>query len=167
MADGTALRDFPWGRDNNEFCQGHQCWIGQSDIAITSTTTKNPPEHKLLSGRAVPHIGHEGINTPDTWRNDLSRSFKGPNFWHFATDLHGKRLITDSGPRDNGGSVWIFDLPDQEEEPLSNGRKIANPGSSWQKETHIHPFLSPDGKSGFFNSDESGILQTYMVRGWA
>ncbi len=31
----------------------------------------------------------------------------------------------------------------------------------------IHPFLSPDGQSGFFNSDESGILQAYMVRGWS
>ena len=34
------------------------------------------------------------------------------------------------------------------------------------KDTHIHPFLSPDGVSGFFNSDESGVLQAYMVRGW-
>jgi len=25
--------------------------------------------------------------------------------------------------------------------------------------------LSPDGTLGFFNSDESGILQAYMLRG--
>jgi hypothetical protein len=29
----------------------------------------------------------------------------------------------------------------------------------------MHPFLSPDGKSAFFNSDESGTLQAYMIRG--
>ena len=60
----------------------------------------------------------------------------------------------------------MFDLPEEEEGALANARKIANPGSSWQKDTHIHPFLSPDGRSGFFNSDESGLLQAYMVRGW-
>jgi len=31
--------------------------------------------------------------------------------------------------------------------------------------SHLHPFLSPDGTMAFFNSDESGILQAYMIRG--
>lgn len=35
-------------------------------------------------------------------------------------------------------------------------------GPSW---CNTHPFLSPDGRMGFFNSDESGILQAYMIRG--
>ena len=165
--DGTALRDFPWGRDGNEFCQGHQCWQGQSDIAITSTSTREPAERQLISGRAASHIGDEGINTPGGWRNDLSRSFDTPDFCHFATDIDGTRLITDAGPIDAGGAVWLFDLPEEEEGALANARKVADPGSSWQKNTHIHPFLSPDGQSGFFNSDESGILQAYMVRGWS
>ncbi len=165
--DGTALRDFPWGRDGNEFCQGHQCWQGQSDIAITSTSTREPAERQLISGRAADHIGDEGINTPGGWRNDLSRSFDAPDFCHFATDINGKRLITDAGPIDAGGAVWLFDLPEEDKGALANARKVADPGSSWQKHTHIHPFLSPDGRSGFFNSDESGILQAYMVRGWS
>ena len=37
--------------------------------------------------------------------------------------------------------------------------------SSGNEEAHIHPFLSPDGKLAFFNSDKSGVLQAYMVRG--
>ena len=111
--DGTDLRDFPWGRDGNEFCQGHQCWQGKSDIAITSTSTREPDERQLISGRAVAHVGDEGINTPDGWRNDLSRSFDGPDFWHFATDRDGTRLITDAGPKDGGGAVWLFDLPEK------------------------------------------------------
>jgi hypothetical protein len=165
--DGTNFRNFPWGRNDNEFCQGHQCWIGQSNTAITSTTTDEPNEHQLIAGRSAPHSGHDGINTPEGWRMNFSRSFKDPHFWHFATDIQGKWLITDSGPRDEGGSVWVFDLPEEEDGSLQNPCKVANPGSSWTKDSHIHPFLSPDGKSGFFNSDESGILQAYMVRGWA
>ena len=140
---------------------------GQSDIAITSTSTREPAERQLIAGRAADHIGDEGINTPGGWRNDLSRSFDAPDFCHFATDIDGKRLITDAGPIDAGGAVWLFDLPEEEEDALANARKVADPGSSWQKHTHIHPFLSPDGQSGFFNSDENGILQAYMVRGWS
>lgn len=165
--DGTSLRDFPWGRDGNEFCQGHQCWQGRSDVAITSTSTREPDERQLISGRAVAHAGHHGNGTPDGWRNDLSRSFDAPDFCHFATDASGRRLITDAGPRDGGGAVWLFDLPGVDNGALSNARRVANPGSSWRKDTHIHPFLAPDGSSGFFNSDESGVLQAYMVRGWS
>lgn len=50
-------------------------------------------------------------------------------------------------------------------DPLRNVRYLLGPKSSCQKEAHIHPFLSPDGSLAFFNSDESGILQAYMLRG--
>ena len=42
--------------------------------------------------------------------------------------------------------------------------RLLDSGSTWQKDSHTHPFLSPDGKTGFFNSDESGVLQAYMIR---
>ena len=164
--DGTNLRDLPWGRDGNEFCQGHQCWIGRSDWAITSTSTREPRSAQLIAGRAAPHVGHRGINTPGGRRNDLSRTFPHPDFSHFATDIAGRQLISDAGPRDRGGSIYLADLPTDEAAPLENTTFLLNPRSSWQKDTHIHPFLSPDGSTGFFNSDESGVLQAYMVRGW-
>ena len=40
--DGTNLRDLPWGRDGNEFCQGHQCWIGADERALTSISMREP-----------------------------------------------------------------------------------------------------------------------------
>ncbi len=51
------------------------------------------------------------------------------------------------------------------EAALENWRYLLTPRSTCRKDTHIHPFLSPDGTMGFFNSDESGLLQAYMVRG--
>jgi hypothetical protein len=164
--DGTHLRDMPWGRDGNEFCQGHQCWWGRSRRAITSTGTRQPPEWQLIEGLAAPYGEHLGINTPGGIRNDLSRSFPNPLFSHFATDIDGRRLITDAGPRDQGGAIYLADLPEREGGALENVTFLLGPRSSWQKGAHIHPFLSPDGSTGFFNSDESGILQAYMVRGW-
>ncbi len=164
--DGTDFRNLPWGRDGNEFCQGHQCWIGTSNWAITGTSTRDVGEAQLIAGLPAAHAGHIGINTPGAVRNDLSRDFDGPNFYHFATDIAAKRFITDSGPQDGGGGLWLADLGDPRSDPLTNWTYLLNPRCSWGKNCHIHPFLSPDGTMGFFNSDESGMLQAYMVRGF-
>lgn len=165
--DGTNFRNLPWGRDGNEACQGHQCWIGRSEWAITSTGTRQPPEAQLIAGLPAPYAGHVGIATPGGQRNDLSRDFDGPNFFHFATDIAGRKFITDSGPHNAGGGLWVADLGDPATDPLQNWTYLLNPRNSWTKEAHIHPFLSPDGTVGFFNSDESGTRQAFMVRGFA
>ncbi len=164
--DGSDFRDMPWGRDGNEFCQGHQCWRGRSNRAITSTGTRQPAEAQLIEGLAIAHGRHLGIATPGGVRNDLSRCVTSPDFHHFATDLAGDRLITDSGPKEAGGGLHLARLPKSESGAMEDTRYLLTPGSSWQKGTHIHPFLSPDGQTGFLNSDESGVLQAYVVRGW-
>jgi hypothetical protein len=164
--DGTGLRDMPWGRDGNEYCQGHQCWIGRSERAITSTGTQNPPEQQLIEGLAAQSAAHLGLKAPGARRSHLSRTFTKPNFFHFATDIAGRKLITDSGPHDGGGGLWVADLPAEHGGALENWTYLLNPRCTWRKGVHIHPFLSPDGRLGFFNSDESGLLQAYMVRGF-
>jgi hypothetical protein len=163
--DGTNFRNMPWGRDGNEFCQGHQCWRGRSAWAITSTGTQRPSEAQLIEGRAAPHAGHAGIKTPGGVRNDLSREFPNPHFYHFATDIAGKRLITDAAPFNEGGRIYLAEFGEAGKDALRNWTYLLNPKSSCTKNAHIHPFLSPDGTMGFFNSDESGILQAYMIRG--
>jgi len=165
LEDGTDLRDMPWGRDGNEFCQGHQCWIGRTERAITSTGTQAPPEQQLIEGLEAPHAGHVGIATAGGSRSHLSRSFSKPDFYHFATDIAGRRFITDSGPHDRGGGLWVADLPAGFGGALENWKFLLKPRCSWKKDVHAHPFLSPDGRIGFFNSDETGILQAYTVRG--
>ncbi len=163
--DGSDFRDMPWGRDGNEACQGHQCWRGESTWAITSTGTRNPPEQQLIEGLAVEHADHAGLASPGGRRNDMSRGYSGPNFFHFATDRAGRRLVTDTSAADQGGRVLIADIGKAGEDALSSWTGLANAGSSWSKDAHIHPFLSPDGTSAFFNSDESGVLQAYMITG--
>ncbi|UCH35066.1 MAG: PD40 domain-containing protein [Armatimonadota bacterium] len=163
--DGTDFRNLPWGRDGNEFCQGHQCWRGCSHWAITSTSTRRPPEAQLIEGLVAPHAGHVGIATPGGVRNDLSRDSPQPSFCHFATDIAGARLITDAGPQEDGGRIFVAKFGEPGSDALADWTHLLNPRSSWQKQAHVHPFLSPNGSLGFFNSDESGILQAYMIRG--
>ncbi len=162
--DGSDFRDLPWGRDGNEFCQGHQCWRGTSPWAITSTSTSNPAAQQLIESRPVAHTGHIGRTAPGAIRNHLSRSFPQPCFYHFATDIAGHKLVTDTGPNDQGGRILYAEFGAEGHDALSCWTPLAHPRSSWSKEAHIHPFLSPDGTKAFFNSDESGVLRAYMIR---
>jgi hypothetical protein len=162
--DGTDFRNMPWGRDGNEFCQGHQCWRGRSTWAITSTSTRDVEEQQLIESQPVAFADHIGLRSPDGVRNHLSRSFTKPNFYHFGTDIEGRRFITDAGPRDGGGRIFYGKLGQAGEDPL-DWTYLLSPRSSWDKGAHIHPFLSPDGQIGFFNSDESGTLQAYAIVG--
>ncbi len=163
--DGTDFRDLPWGRDGNEFCQGHQCWRGTTSWAITSTGTREPAEHQLIESKAVPYANHIGTASPGGIRNHLSRDYPKPSFCHFATDADGRRLVTDSSDAEDGRRLFVADLNRPGSDALSSWTCIARPNSSWSKNSHVHPFLAPDGNMAFFNSDESGILQAYMVRG--
>ena len=163
--DGQDFRNMPWGRDDNEFCQGHQCWRGRSDWAITSTSTMDVTECQLIEAKAVPHIDHNGRRVADAQRNDMSREFDKPDFYHFATDIDGRRFVTDCGPGGVDGSIYYAALGEAGSEPLQDMTYLCSPRSTWLKGAHVHPFLSPDGRLAFFNSDESGILQSYMIRG--
>ncbi len=165
--DGTNFRTMPCGRDKKrETCQGHQCWRGQETTAVIGTWSPNPGHEsklELIEAEALPDQGHLGMETPGGWRNNLSRSFyPNPRFCHFATDIAGKRLISDS-PTYRQWLLYTAEWGAGKDEPLQNWRLILNMQSS--KRAHPHPFLSPDGKTGFFNSDESGIMRPYMVTG--
>jgi len=163
--DGTNFRDLPWGRDGNEYCQGHQCWRGRTGWAITSTQVRKSAEAQLIESLPVPAGGHIGLNTPGGVRNNLSRTFPDPHFHHFATDIAGERFITDAEPFTPEGRIMFARLGEPGRDPLGDWTCIARPRSSGQKSAHLHPFLSPDGTMAFFNSDESGRCQAYMVRG--
>jgi len=163
--DGTDFRNLPWGRDGNEFCQGHQCWRGASTSAITSTSVRDSRHCELIQGAPAPFAGHVGLATPGGQRTNLSRVFPKPAFHHFATDIAGDRLITDA----RIGNTWLLytaQCGPASGDPLKNWQYILDSRTDCTKKgAHIHPFLSPDGTKGFFNSEESGLLQAYMVTG--
>jgi hypothetical protein len=162
--DGTNVRTMPWGRDGNEKCQGHQCWRGRTGWAITSTMRHRPYCYETIESLPVAEAGHLGACVPGGLRNVLSREFAKPYFYHFATDRAGDRLIADAAPFDQGGALYVgdFGAPGKD---AARFTWLLNPRASGKKESQIHPFLSPDGTMAFFNSDESGLLQAYMVKG--
>lgn len=173
--DGSNLRDMPWGRDGDEVNQGHQCWRGDSHIAITSNVVHRPNLPKdfwhycqLIEGAPAAHAGHQGKLTPGGRRNDLTRDFTLPRFDHFATNLAGTRIISDYGIQQKGGDLYIAELGTPLVDPCRNWQYLLNAKSDiWNLKglAHTHPFLSPDGKRAFFNSTESGKCEAYMITG--
>jgi hypothetical protein len=163
--DGTRMRSFPCGRDGNERCHGHQCWRGRSTFGILGTDTKEPAARHLIECEAVPSEAHEGLRTPGGARNDLSRAEGFPRSAHFGVDIDGTRLLTDSAPYDAGCSLVLAELGAPGKDAFPRWTWLFSPRCTFAKESHVHPFLSPDGTTGFFNSDESGMPQAYMVRG--
>lgn len=161
--DGTHLRDLSWGRDGVEFCEGHQCWRGTSDWAITSVGFKE--EARLIESKPVASCDHAGLKSAGGIRNQLSREFPAPRFHHFAVDRAGKWLITDYEKTTDAARLYLARLGKPGEDPLTKFRCLARPRPSGSKQAHMHPFLSPDGRMAFFNSDESGVLQAFMIRG--
>lgn len=165
--DGTNFRTMPCGRARaREACQGHQCWRGRSTSAVIGTSSPGQPGQKgkleLIETRAVRNDGHLGMAAPGAWRNNLSRSFSNPRFSHFGVDIAGERILSDSPV----GGRWLLHCAkwaEAEGDPLEDWRFLLDSHSS--KNVHPHPFLSPDGDLGFFNSDESGIIQSYMLTG--
>lgn len=176
--DGSNLRTLPWGRDGQEYCMGHQCWRGRSSWAITSTITHLPtPENpgrtecQLIESKAVPDEGHIGRNHRYGLRNELTREFDNPQFYHFATDIGGDLLLCDYWHPDGHQKhaegrqlLYLGFLSTPGIAPAKKFTYLLNTGAASARATHAHPFLSPDGKYGFFNSDESGTPQAYMIR---
>ncbi len=84
--DGTQFRNMPWGRDGNEFCQGHHALAGADHLGDHEHRHAQTAGSPIDRRAAAPHAGHVGIATPGGVRNDLSRGFTNPEFYHFATD---------------------------------------------------------------------------------
>lgn len=175
--DGQYFRTLPGGRTMQERITGHQCWRGRSEWVVASTTVGDPKliDEKrcpigLLETRAVPFQNHEGKNeSPDAHRHFITRDFEPPHFNHFATDLYGTRLISDYRSSWNPDApmkdaLYLMELGTPGEEAARKITFLLNPMSSWKPSAHVHPFLSPDGKTAFFNSDESGVTQAYVIR---
>ena len=52
------------------------------------------------------------------------------------------------------------------ENPELKAQYLLNTKTSGNNPAHPHPFFSPDTRMIFFNSDESGQTQIYMVTGY-
>lgn len=186
--DGTHLRDLPFGRSATEMALGHQCWVGRSNWIIVQckqwaqphfinnvpSPFQNPVPDigvYLFAAQPMERFDHLGVNTPDMHRLPLCTHAPDNWFGHFGGDIEGRRIIVDAmNPERQLSRLYLIRLGnlDQGETPGPDDWKLlgdcltGNKGPNYGIE-HSHPFLSPDGRYAFFNSNVSGILRPYVA----
>ena len=175
--DGTNWRDIPIGRDGISFCQGHQAWRGRMGSCISSMSVRGEPhkgEAPILIALPVPTdetTSHLGFAVPGGKYTDITRNIDRPGFHHFGLDDSGMYLTSDfyrtdkkTGKRNINlviGTISPGENPELKMQYLLN-TKTSGKGQP----AHVHPFFSPDTRTVFFNSDESGLPQIYMAAGY-
>ncbi len=179
--DGTGFVDTAFGRSEYEQCQGHQCWRGRGDTILSTVgrfdhrmpmgadLQPGPFQEWVIEGTIGTSDKDLGLLTPGGRRKLLHEGFPGgpPRFFHFATDISGNRMVIDYNPDpERGMDLYVADLGEPLAGPVKKWHRILDTRTRfWKDKGHPHPFLSPDGKTMFFNSSESGIMQAYMVTG--
>ena len=171
--DGSNFRCYAFGRDGVERCQGHQAWRGEQMSVVASVAIDGEERYPLLEGkpvRAEPGTMHHGRLIPGATRNRISRSMEREDSCHFGFDPTGTKFVSDTyGYRGRHAEcvIYVGVLPDEPDAALRT-RYLLHPRSSFgrSQHTHPHPFQSPDGNVVLFNSDESGLPQTYAVEGF-
>jgi len=186
--DGSHLRDLPFGRSATEMALGHQCWVGRSNWIIVQckqwaqphfinnvpSPFQNPVPDigvYLFAAQPMERMDHLGVNTPDVHRLPLCNHAPDNWFGHFGGDIEGRRFIVDAmNPERQLSRLYLFRLGnlDQGETPGPDDWKLlgdcltSNKGPNYGIE-HSHPFLSPDSRYAFFNSNVSGVLRPYVA----
>ncbi len=174
--DGTHWHDFPFGRDGEEACIGHQVWRGD-DGEVASVMLQNRDNsygwadgtrQHVVSGKPVPadpRTAHCGRVGRDACRRELSRPEDSPRLCHLAVDRSGLRFVFDTFPVWTEGRagmcIYIGEGRDFGE-PLAF-RYLFNSGALLKNDGHAHPILSPDGRALFFASNYFGTRQAYMA----
>ena len=174
--DGTNWRDVPIGRDGISFCQGHQAWRGRTGSVLSSMTIrsgKRRGQSPILLALPIPTdetTSHLGFNVPDGKYIDITRNIDYPDFDHFCSDISGMHLVSDTYSIDKKTKERIMKLVigtlNPGENPELKAQYLLNTKTSGNNPAHPHPFFSPDTRMIFFNSDESGQTQIYMVTGY-
>lgn len=161
--DGTNLRVLPCG-DGHEVNHGHQEWRGRMTSVIVGVDHRFPGAawtRPCIEAQPLPAADRTQRSPrllPDAagHRNDITRDISGVAFGHTAFDMSGTRFVGDwrlhhAGP---AAELYLGHLPARRGAAL-RVRYLLRPQSSYGRcqSTHPHPFLSPDGKRAFFNSD--------------
>ncbi|MBE6561728.1 MAG: oligogalacturonide lyase [Ruminococcaceae bacterium] len=159
----TFCHEGPWALVD------HRLWLGRI------STGKIIKLHPCEAGENIGHeywfadgqwIGYHGIKgdrkqlgrvSPDG-KTDLAYAFPFQTGHIFSRDEH---LVVGDGTRDGKYlRLWRL-IGDGYEQPRA---LCAHNCSCKRQRAHVHPALTPDGKSVLYTSDETGYEQVYLVR---
>ena len=117
------------------------------------------------------NTSHKGADIPGGKYVDITRNIDEPDCWHLSPDISGMHIVSDTRTIDKATNERIVRLVigtlSPGENPELKVKYLLNTKTSGNGQpAHPHPFFSPDTRMVFFNSDESGLPQVYMVTGY-
>jgi hypothetical protein len=136
------------GFDMLERIQGHQCWVGNENIVITTMHRRKSIDSEWIQDQIVV------ISVEDNLPIVIS---EGPGFTHIHTDPEGRFWISDCN---KSGDIYIGSIETGKFKLVSQSRSSF--GSA--QETHPHPFFIGNKNTVGWNSDCTGIPQIYFTK---
>jgi hypothetical protein len=147
-AHGASRRDFPVAAPHTVGTTGHECWIGTGEsVLVTLTGAYNDGTR---SGNVL-EVCHQWekprvvFDTPHTW-NHISVSRCGRFFVADSYQLPGVAILV--GSIATGRTQVLFE---------------AHTSGGGPQYSHAHPYFTSDAGYVVFNSDRTGISQTYLA----
>jgi len=175
--DGTNFRKVPCG-GGIETVHGHQEWRGDGStilVGVDHRPADRPHSRPMIEATPLPADPSDPtppIELPgaESARNEITRNYERPAFGHSAIDITGRLFVGDDrlsdGPAED--TRIFIGLLDGERDAALKLTYLLHPRTSYvaDQATHPHPFLSPDGRRVFFNSDYHGAQHIYMAEGF-
>jgi len=146
--DGSGHIKLPVGNSPLERVQGHQCWVGDKDMVITTLHRREAPDKPWIQDRVVTIVPGESA---------YRVVGQGPGFTHIHTTPDGRFWVADCN---RSGDIYVGSVT------TGRFRLFAHSGSTFgaAQYTHPHPFFLGDGKAIGWNSDGTGVPQIYCAR---
>jgi len=147
-ADGSDQQYFPVGAPDTPGTTGHECWIGDTDTALV--TTSAPAKDGDRQGTV--------LEVRPEWEKPRI-VFETPYVWnHISATRCGRYFVADSY-QVPGVPILIGSIAS------GKTRVICNSGTSGggAQFTHAHPYITSNNDYVVFNSDRTGVAQVYIA----
>ena len=135
--DGKNERPLPVGTPHTLPITGHECWIGETDHVLL--TTSDGRIHAAVPGDSAATL-----------------IAAQPGFNHISATPDGRFFVVDDKTTSR---LYLGCLATKRVLPFCD----TNASSGSPQYTHTHPYITPENKRVIFNSDRTGIPQVYSA----
>jgi hypothetical protein len=146
--DGSGHVKLAIGSSLLERVQGHQCWVGDKDMVITTLHRRDSPGKPWIQDRVVTIVPGEST---------YHVVGQGPGFTHVHTMPDGRFWVADCN---RTAGIYVGSTI------TGRFRLLCSSGATFgaAQYTHPHPFFLGDGRTVGWNSDVTGVPHVYCAR---
>jgi hypothetical protein len=146
--DGSDRKDFPVGPPYTPATTGHECWIGDTDRVLVTTSKVTTIDGKTGN---ILEVAHDRPKARVVYESD--------KVWnHISATRCGKYFVTDSYQLP-GVPILIGSIASGKARTLCHAKTSGGGGQY----THAHPYMTSDNRYVLFNSDRTGLANIHIA----